>query len=55
MAIRARGFITLCFLVAAIFCYATGFIAGLFFVAVAGGIFELLFWANLLRKRRWES
>ena len=52
MAIRTRTLFTLFFLVLAILCYATGFIAGFFFVVVAGVIFELLFWANLLRKRR---
>lgn len=52
MAIRARTLSILIFLVAAILCYATGFTTGLFAVAVLGAVFELYFWAQLLRKRK---
>ena len=52
MALKARSLLILFFLVAAIFCYAVGSIAGLFFLVLIGGVFELLFWAKLLRKRR---
>lgn len=52
MAIRARSLIILLFLVAAVLCYMTASVTGLFFLAITGAIFELLFWAKLLRKRR---
>lgn len=52
MALQARSLVILTFLVAAAIFYATGFFTGLTVLIVMGAIFELLFWAKLLRKRR---
>ena len=52
MAIRTRSLIILFLLVAAILCYVTGYMAGLFFLVALGAVFELFLWAKLLRKRR---
>lgn len=52
MAIKSRGLIILCFLIAAIFCYAIGSLTGLVIIFALGVVFELIFWAKLLRKRR---
>ena len=52
MAIQTRSLVILLFLLAAIVFYAAGFHTGLFALVAVGGIFELLFWARLFRKRR---
>ena len=52
MAIPSRSLIILLFLLAAITFYGAGFHTGLVGLVVLGGIFELLFWVRLFRKRR---
>jgi len=52
MAIQTRSFLIFIFLMAAVIFYATGFITGLVVLTGLGVLFELLFWARLLRKRR---
>jgi len=49
MAISARTLTILLFLVAAVFFYAIGNTTELFFLLAAGAVFELLFWAKLLK------
>jgi len=43
-------FVTLAWLVAALICYATGLEAGGMGLFAAGIVFEVVFWARLLRR-----
>ena len=52
MAIQTRSFLILGFLAAAVICYIAGYATGLVTVLVIGGVFELLFWAKLFKRRR---